>query len=79
MNIYLIVTLVGEYCCRRRTILETCIAILELHVLSRSFLISRFLSTLTGRGEGGLTWAYVILVLRVAACEVICRELFQHL
>ena len=30
------------------------------------------------KGKGG-RWAYAVLVLRVAACEVICHELYQYL
>ena len=48
----------------------------SLLLLLLLLVFSRFSSTLTW-GAGGRR-ACAVLVLRDAACEVICRELFQH-
>ena len=72
MNIYLIVSIVREYCSRGEKFLKRGYS----EAIVKDFFSSRFLSTLTG-GRGGKK-ACAILVLRESACEVICRELAQH-
>lgn len=65
LNIYLMVTLVGEYCSWRWTILE-----MKLDSTANVKII--FSSKLTG-GRGAGSEASAVLVLREAACEVICH------
>lgn len=65
LNIYLMVTLVGEDCSWRWTILE-----MKLHSTANVKII--FSSKLTG-GRGAGSEASTVLVLREAACEVICH------
>ena len=83
MNIYLIVTLVGEYCSWRRAIRETWL----FWSYCQGFSFSRFLSTLTGGGGGHaglrglglkrvclwshLPWTIPTLVTRIVVYKIV--------